>query len=196
MKKYKLGLDIHGVVDNNPKFWSVITKLLIDNGHQVHILTGSKITQKILDKLNKNKIYYTHLFSIIDHHVKIGTKIKWSDDNNPWIDDELWNKTKSEYCLKKKIDFMIDDTSIYAEFAKTPWAIFVNKKARWDKGDKIKIIAGTKYLNKQGVLEKITNIKGKKYKGIIQYQKFFVKMSNGKIEDFYQIDLENLERFN
>ena len=38
---FKLGLDLHGVSDTAVDFFSLITKLLVANGHEVHLLTGS-----------------------------------------------------------------------------------------------------------------------------------------------------------
>ena len=39
-KIYKLGLDLHGVTDKVPDFFSILTKLLVENGHEVHLMTG------------------------------------------------------------------------------------------------------------------------------------------------------------
>jgi len=90
----KIGLDIHGVVDLMPKFFAELTKILVSTGNEVHILTGRSINDKLFEEINKYDIHYTHLFSIIDYHKKLGTPIYWEDDDNPWIDNELWNKQK------------------------------------------------------------------------------------------------------
>ncbi len=40
--KFKLGLDIHGVVDAMPDFFSFLTDSFIKNGGEVHIITGGR----------------------------------------------------------------------------------------------------------------------------------------------------------
>jgi len=41
----KVGLDIHGVVDVRPEFFSELSKLLVSNGHEVHIITGGSVKE-------------------------------------------------------------------------------------------------------------------------------------------------------
>lgn len=73
-------------------------------------------------------IYYTHIFSIADHHKEKGTVIRYDEKGTPWIDTELWNKTKAEYCADKKIDLHMDDSDIYHKHFTTPYAqIIINK---------------------------------------------------------------------
>jgi len=130
--KIKIGLDIHGVVDSNIDFFKVLSKLLVDNGHEVHIITGAKI-EKELPFLKKNKISYTHLFSITDCHVEKGTKIMWDEKNDPHLDTYLWDKAKAEYCKKHNIDIHFDDSDIYNYFFKTPYARYFSKDTKRNK---------------------------------------------------------------
>jgi len=118
--KMKLGLDIHGIITEIPDPLSVITKLLVDNGHEVHILTGETLSEKLINELEKWGIYYTHLFSIIDYQEKRGIEITYKD-NGPWMDGELWDRTKADYCTKHQIDLMIDDTKRYGKYFTTPF---------------------------------------------------------------------------
>lgn len=122
MKKLKIGLDIHGVCDARPEVFSVLSKLLVEAGHEVHILTGPKITQKIHDELKSYGIHYTHIFSIADHNEQAGVDIKWDDKGNPHMDPYAWDKTKGEYCAKHGIDLHFDDSDAYGYFFKTPYA--------------------------------------------------------------------------
>ncbi len=130
--KIKIGLDIHGVVDSNLIFFKTLTKLLVDNGHEVHIITGARI-EKELPFLKKNSISYTHLFSITDHHIEKGTKIIWDEKNDPHLETYLWDKTKAEYCKKQKIDIHFDDSDIYNYFFKTPYARYYSKDTKRNK---------------------------------------------------------------
>ena len=116
MSKFKLGLDIHGVIDANPEFFSKLSHMFKSMGYEVHILTGHSITIKLIKQLLDLNIHYTHLFSITDYHANIGTSIEYEDSENPWIEDELWNKTKAEYCRKYKISMMIDDSEDYGQY--------------------------------------------------------------------------------
>jgi len=128
-KKIKIGIDIHGVIDTDPAFFKVLTELLVNNGHEVHIITGSKIEREI-PQLKKHGISYTHLFSITDHHIKNGTKISWDKKNNPHLDTYLWDKTKAQYCKEQNIDMHFDDSDTYNYFFKTPYARYFSKDTK------------------------------------------------------------------
>lgn len=132
--KIAIGFDVHGVLDAKPKLFSTLSNLLVLNGHEVHILTGSRDTPEIRDELDSYGIKYTHFFSISDYNKEIGTKM-WNDENgNPWMDQEVWNKTKADYCRRNNIDLHFDDTIQYGDHFTTPFARFfskhVNKKVR------------------------------------------------------------------
>jgi len=132
----KIGVDIHGVANSQPEFFAELTYLFVNAGHEVHILTGpslkpnSKYGERTLKEISDLNLTYTHLFSIVDYHEEIGTAIKYEDENNPWIDKQLWNNTKGIYCEKHNIDLMLDDTAVYADHFKTPFVNFVTLKNR------------------------------------------------------------------
>jgi len=111
----KIGLDIHGVIDYNPKFFSILSKKLVEQGNQVHIITGSMQTPKVLDQLKDLKIVHTHFFSVSDQLIANGEKVIFTDPENPWFDSDNWNKAKGEYSDSVKIDFHFDDTKLYGE---------------------------------------------------------------------------------
>jgi len=122
-KKLKIGLDVHGICDANPEFFSELSRLLVNNNHEVHIITGRRVRDGALEEIKELGISYTHFFSIADFHEEIGTKV-WEDDNgNPWLEGELWDKTKDEYCKRHRIDFHIDDTERYGEYFETPFML-------------------------------------------------------------------------
>ena len=131
----KIGLDIHGVINKYPKFFSELSKLFVENGNQIHIITGSTVKEnsiygkKNLEYLKENRIFYTHIFSIVDYHEEQGAEIVYQDAENPWIDSQLWNKTKAEYCKKHNIDIMFDDSTVYGKFFETPFALFTSIQA-------------------------------------------------------------------
>jgi len=122
--KFKLGLDVHGVIDSLPEVFSFLTKSIISSKGEVHIITGGRIDDDMINMLKRFDIHYTHLFSILDYHLSIGTP---TDGNHPkygfpMISDEIWDKTKGDYCKKHNISLHIDDTLIYNENFTTPFA--------------------------------------------------------------------------
>ena len=123
----KIGLDLHGVITDMPEFFSRLMLSLSFSGFEIHIITGGS-KKKALEELNKLNIRevfnYTHLFSILDYHIEKGTpQTGWNKEyNNPEFDDEVWDRTKADYCRKHKIDLMVDDSLIYKEYFTTPFA--------------------------------------------------------------------------
>jgi hypothetical protein len=116
----KIGFDIHGVIDKNPKLFSELINTFREKGYEIHILTGSLISKELLDELDSYEIKYDKLFSILEYHKSTGTKM-WEDERGWWIDQDVWDKTKGEYCEKNNIKFHIDDTRIYGKYFMTPF---------------------------------------------------------------------------
>lgn len=122
-KKLKIGLDIHGVCDANPEFFSELSRLFVNAGHDVHIITGRRVSDGALEEIKELGLSYTHFFSISDYHVEIGTKVWEDDEGNPWLEGELWDRTKGDYCDKNQLDFHIDDTERYGQYFNTPFML-------------------------------------------------------------------------
>jgi len=132
----KIGLDIHGVIDTLP-FLAVLSEVLVTNGHEVHIITGAPWSavsdgtythEGISDYLinhgfikDKN---FTHFFSIVDYHNSIGTQVT-CDVNGCWLENDIWNKTKAEYCERMGINLHLDDSMTYAKLFTTPVAVII-----------------------------------------------------------------------
>lgn len=126
----KIGLDLHGVIDENPAFFAALSKALVDAGHEVHILTGPRVNEDLVNQLKGFNISYTHLFSIVDYHLSKGTPITYDAKGRAFMDDYLWDKTKAEYCKEHDIELHLDDTEAYGYFFKTPFARFFSKNKR------------------------------------------------------------------
>jgi len=47
----KIGIDIHGMIDYDPKFFATFSKILVESGNEVHIMTGSEIKPAIIAEL-------------------------------------------------------------------------------------------------------------------------------------------------
>lgn len=117
-KPYKLGLDLHGVSDKIPEFFSLISKLMVENGHEVHIMTGEHIGGTLHKQLEDCGLYYTHIFSIADWHKEKGTQMRYDSEGNPWMDANDWDSSKGNYAEEKGLNLVIDDTVRYSSYFK------------------------------------------------------------------------------
>lgn len=116
----KIGIDIHGVIDANPYFFSYFSERLFKSGHQVHIITGAKWTVELAEKLSREyEIYWSHFHSITDYNERKGVPIYYKDPNHPWMDQDIWDSTKARICKENKIDIHIDDSEVYGQWFKT-----------------------------------------------------------------------------
>lgn len=113
----RIGLDIHGVIDSKPKFFSKYSIRLRAIGHTVYIITGAKITPKLIEKLRNYGMEWDYLLSITDYHVaKKITAVRFDDNGDPWMDQDTWDATKAHICKENKIDILIDDSNIYGKY--------------------------------------------------------------------------------
>ena len=122
----KFGLDIHGVIDANPKFFAEFSALMVANGHEVHVITGPKF-EVVENLLKEAGIKYTHFFSIVAEEEKNGVKIRYDENGDPFMDVEIWNRSKAKYCKAQGIDLHIDDSDKYHEHFKTPYTRYHHK---------------------------------------------------------------------
>lgn len=121
--KIKLGLDVHGCISYDPKFFSALTKLIVNAGGEIHVLTGPHITDKVKNELKNFNITYTHLFSIADYYKnKPEVVMEYDAEGRPWVSDELWNKAKGQYAAEKDLDLVLDDTLEYGQYFTTAYA--------------------------------------------------------------------------
>ena len=125
--KFKLGLDIHGVVDAMPEFFSFLTDSFIKNGGEVHIITGGRWDSEFEKQLNDFGVNWTHKFSVYDYlkesDAEVIGKVQFPDGTiQKKFKNEDWDLIKSQYCKENGIDLHIDDTLIYNNFFSTPFA--------------------------------------------------------------------------
>jgi len=125
--KFKLGLDIHGVVDAMPEFFSFLTDSFIKNGGEVHIITGGRWDSEFEKQLNDFGVKWTHKFSVYDYlkesDAEVIGKVQFPDGTiQKKFKNEDWDSVKSQYCKENGIDLHIDDTLIYNNFFSTPFA--------------------------------------------------------------------------
>jgi hypothetical protein len=123
----KLGLDIHGVCDADPKAFSRLAKLYLAVKGEVHIITGQKDSPELRDKIRNLGIPFTHFFSITSYHESIGTTIRYDERGRPWMDEEIWNRTKGQYCQRMGITIHIDDSPVYRKYFSGTTYLFYEK---------------------------------------------------------------------
>jgi hypothetical protein len=119
-EKKKFGLDFHGVIDKHSKVLRHWAAQRIAEGHEVHIVTGSRMTSEFEDELRRfgfvEGISFTHFFSITDYHVSVGSDVRFDDDGLPWMSKELWDPTKGYYALVAGLDALWDDSPSYGKY--------------------------------------------------------------------------------
>lgn len=123
MNKISVGIDIHGVLDTYYNILKPIMKMLIDNEHDVHIVTGipfNKI-EYLFKKIDiQREIHFNHYFSIETSLLNKGYSYNVINGEKYFYTD-IWNSEKSKYCTKHNISLMIDDTEAYGIYFETPF---------------------------------------------------------------------------
>ena len=122
----KFGFDLHGVIDAKPEMFSVLSKLLVEAGHEVHVLTGPSVTDELRGQLDSLGMRWTHLFSIVDHLRAQGVYM-WQENGSWWSNKYDWDKAKGDYCSQHGIDMHFDDSDHYSYFFTTPYARFYSR---------------------------------------------------------------------
>ena len=123
MKKIKIGIDFHGVLDTHTDFFKHLTNMISEKSkYEVHIITGTSFSN-LLDWLIKNEIKFDHFYSITDDFIKKGYETIYVGDKGHYFNSEAWDKAKSLYCLKHNIEIMYDDNIEYLKYFKTPYKL-------------------------------------------------------------------------
>jgi len=115
-----IGLDFHGVIDTYPDFFIPKMQEIITKGHEVHIITGNEDTPAFREQLAslgmRSGEHWWKIFSVVSYHKNIGTPIRYDEKNTPWLDEELWNRSKADYCRRQAVDILIDDSYVYGKY--------------------------------------------------------------------------------
>lgn len=129
----RVGIDIHGMIDYDPKFFAIFSKALVESGHEVHIMTGSEIQPGIIAELRGYGIMWTDIFSISDYYKSKPEVQLWRDEHGrPWVSPELWNQAKGLYAQEKNLDLVLDDTAEYGHYFSTSFGAckIINKTGK------------------------------------------------------------------
>lgn len=125
---FKIGIDIHGVIDKMPDFFSFLSESIIKNGGEVHIITGGTWNDDLINELNSYGIKWTHYFSVYDYMLNnfepiIGEVIFPDGTKQKKFKNEDWNSAKAKYCEDNSISLHIDDKISYGQYFVTPFSL-------------------------------------------------------------------------
>lgn len=110
-----LGLDIHGVIDNDLFHWKALANLIRKMGGKVTIITGESISPKLLAELG-NEVFWDNLVSIQDELSKIMEPIGYNEFGRPVFPSEAWDSFKGKYCDEHGVTMHVDDTARYGKY--------------------------------------------------------------------------------
>ena len=114
----KIGLDVHGVIDEDPVFFSELSQVVHVSGGSIIIVTGREKGPELVDEIRYYKIVYTDILSITSYQKMLGTPVSYLDDrkSQPIMDPEILNPTKAALCASAGIHIMVDDSLIYGKY--------------------------------------------------------------------------------
>lgn len=141
--KLKISLDLHGVANETPPtcpdFFPTLTKLLVDNGHDVIIMTGSRDSQDLRDELDAMKLSYTQIISVTSYlEAKSDVPLTYDEKGNPHAPAEIWDPIKAKLAEEHGIHLHFDDSDNYI-LTEDGTPLFKTPVARYWSNDKPKM---------------------------------------------------------
>ena len=124
----KIGIDYHGVINNNPEFFKKFAVFAINKKHKIVVLSGSS-ADEVETYLKTNKIPFSEIYSLFDDFKSRGLAQLY-EDGSFFVNNEIWNRAKAKYCFENKIDVHIDDSMLYGAYFQTPFCLYANKPKR------------------------------------------------------------------
>ena len=123
MKRIRIGLDLHGVIDRNPQFFVSLAGLIRQHGGEIHIITGSPFSEAENELLSYNggARWWDYYFSIDDYLFQKNVPHFLDERGGRIYNADAWNRVKGMYCAERGIDLHIDDSEVYREFFSTPY---------------------------------------------------------------------------
>ena len=128
----RLGIDIHGVLDCNPKFFVAQALEVLKRKGEVHIITGIPYSDDVEQELlgyNNGQKFWTHYFSIESYLVMMNTSYGYDLRGRKSFDASIWDRVKAHYCAERNIDLHYDDSPEYAQYFTTPIMLYMPNPA-------------------------------------------------------------------
>lgn len=117
---FKLGLDLHGVIDKCPEKFIFLSMAIRGMGGTVIICTGSRNDQKLTDQLKgycDGYKWWDSIFSITDYLIQSGVKYTENSDGGVTVEDPItWDRVKGDWARENNISLHIDDSPGYAQY--------------------------------------------------------------------------------
>ena len=118
--KKVLGVDFHGVISEADPRLAAAMACAVEEGHQVHIMTGNRMSPELKDELARCGFIegsnYTDFFSIQDHLDSVGEPITYDEQGLPHAAAMAWDVAKSEYALATGMAALWDDSPVYCRY--------------------------------------------------------------------------------
>ncbi len=131
-RRIRIGIDYHGVITADPSFFRDFSRLALEHGCEVYVLSGGA-KKDIQAYLERQGIPYSFIWSMLDYFAG-KNMVTYLADGSFKVDDKAWNVAKANYCVAHKIDFHIDDSVLYGKAFLTPFCLynFQNKNCKLD----------------------------------------------------------------
>lgn len=136
-RKFKIGIDFHGVINDRPEFFSEFCRLAMKRGWEIHVITGGPY-QSVVDWLNEYQVPFTNVFAILDFYDAHG-EVTHFENGEFKVPDKLWDSAKAEYCGLNGINIHIDDSTKYAQWFITPYCHYDTDKKNCRTASNLKI---------------------------------------------------------
>lgn len=112
----KIGIDLHGVIDNDPMLFKKLLTILCLQDREVYIVSGPP-KEEILAELNalgfEEELHYKEIHSIVDFLKESGVEM-WQDERGRWwSNNEDWLSSKAKICDGLSLEYMLDDKEMY-----------------------------------------------------------------------------------
>lgn len=117
----KIGVDLHGVITDDPLRWERVCRSWIINGDEVYILTGSTRVDALTELYKLGILqgrHYTNIVSVTDYLLSKGLSWQYDKHHRPSFDLKFWKSAKGELAEELELDIHYDDTLEYAEYFK------------------------------------------------------------------------------
>lgn len=119
----RIGIDFHGVLDDETEGWVTFCWLAKESEHEVYLISGPSVDgiTRRLESIGVDPEMFTGIYSVVDHLKAKGSPMweKPVGSGHWWADDKAWWSAKGEIAEMLSLDLMIDDSAQYGEFMPT-----------------------------------------------------------------------------
>lgn len=118
----KIGIDYHGVINRDPKFFAAFTKEAVKKRVEIFVVSGGA-RKDVEAYLKEHDISYNGIFSLLDYFSE-RNMVTFYEDGSFFVENEIWNRAKAKFCFDNKIDVHIDDSMLYGAYFQTPFCLY------------------------------------------------------------------------